>query len=78
MGNLLRSHPPIETRIRRLEPDWDEVLPIVLPAHAARMDTSDNDNVIVADGPSALTTSAREAAAGMQPPARAQMLAAGL
>ena len=45
LGCLLSSHPPIEMRIRRLDPEWDGVLPIVLPIQATPVDPPDNDQV---------------------------------
>ena len=35
LGRLLMSHPPLEVRIRRLDPQWDGVLPTFLPAELA-------------------------------------------
>ncbi len=39
LDKLLASHPPLEVRIRRLDPEWDGALPTILPKDvAAAMD----------------------------------------
>jgi hypothetical protein len=35
LGRLLASHPPIESRIQRIDPAWDGTLPTSLPAQYA-------------------------------------------
>ena len=35
LGRLLASHPPIESRIQRIDPAWDGTLPASLPAQCA-------------------------------------------
>ncbi len=41
-GGLLSSHPPIEERIRRLDPEWDGELPLALPAGVAKLIEPEN------------------------------------
>lgn len=35
-GGLLRSHPPLEKRIERLDPNWDGDIPVIKPMTAAQ------------------------------------------
>ena len=37
LSDLLSSHPPLTARIRRLDPEWDGVIPTALPDHVASL-----------------------------------------
>ena len=64
----LSSHPPLEERIRRLDPEWDGVFPIALPvAVAAVLDNQDQPPP--GEVTSAIGTTPVAAATYEQPPA---------
>jgi len=76
LGSLLRSHPSLEMRIRRLDPGWDGVIPITLPDCAAELlgqkgDRVDND-VDVVESLTGAARSTKQQPLRQQPPPRVQ------